>query len=88
MSIFEEELKRVKERGELLEKADTYANYSSNAFLYLRSKFPEIEDYKLMEASAYLTHMAAIVIFDEINKSTKNNKPYNNYRRTNNAHRV
>ena len=74
MSIFEEELKRVKERGELLEKEATYANFSSNAFLYLRSKFPEIEDYKLMEASAYLTHMAAIVIFDEVNNSMKKGK--------------
>ena len=74
MSIFEEELKRVKERGELPEKECTYANYSTNAFLYLRSKFPEIEDYKLMEASAYLTHMAAIVIFDEVNKSIKKGK--------------
>ena len=74
MSIFEEDLKRVKERGEILEKECTYANYSTNAFLYLKSKFPEIEDYKLMEASAYLTHMAAIVIFDEVNKSIKKGK--------------
>ena len=41
MSIFEEELKSVKECTKP-EKVNAFANYADNALLYLRSKFPTI----------------------------------------------
>lgn len=50
-------------------------------FIYLKKKFPEIEDRsRFMEASMYLTYMAALTISDEVNNSISKTNPKYNYR--------